>query len=731
MDIPALTSRIEAVTVFSCGAAVTRRAELAPAGGAWPAQVRLTGLPLSLDDGSVKVRVEGSDGTAPSAVGLRVALEAPDVPAPEPPDEEALRGARREVLRLRARVGDCDRLATRLNEMALPERPEGKEGEPPPASPHAARLGLLEFQQERLAALAEQKRDLDRQRHKAEERMADLLDRKRRASTAREARENELRKTVVVALRPPAAVAAAAPARLVLEYQVPGARWAPSYVLRFEKDWSRVALAMRASVAQRTGEDWRGVRLTLSTADLQAWTELPEMKAIRIGRAQPPPRSGWRPAPVGAEALYMDFDREAVPVTEAPEEPEPAAEEEQAEGAPERQEAQAKDKADRRRGAPQPSQRPVPPPAPMPKKAMAPPRAQMLPPAPCAPAPASAPMGAAMSLSRAARSDDAMMDRECAKSAPMEAEECYNGAGAGGAPPEPEPLGPGGWLDYGRLRMPGPAEGGRGRLARADEASVYLELLARLQVKVRFDVVATVRSARDSAEDLGDLPPEHNYPSVSGGFDYAFPAEPPAEIPSDGQFHSIPLLGRDATAKMWYVTVPREAPDAFRFAEVVNPLDAPLLEGPADVYAGGEFLMTVPLSETAPRGLLKLGLGVEQAVKVARNTTFTEETAGLMGGTLNLRHEIRIEVRSLLAATVQVEVRERVPSTHEKEENIKVAVTGVTPPWEAYDPEGEGLKGGHRWLVPVKPGETAQLRAAYTVTIPAKMELADGNRRER
>jgi hypothetical protein len=731
MDIPALDSRIESVTVYASGAAVTRVAELAPAGGAWPAQVRLVNLPLALEDGSVKVRVEGAGDAVPAAVGVRVALEVPDVAKPEPADAEALREARREVLLLRARLGDCTRLAERLSQLAMPDRPEGKEGEPPPPSPHAARLGLLEFQQERLAALGEEKRDLEVRRRGAEERLADLLDRKRRAGTAREAREHELRKTAVVSLRVPVG-GGAVPARLVLEYHVPGARWAPSYVLRFEKDWSRVGLALRAMVAQRTGEDWRGVRLTLSTADRQAWTELPEMTSIRIGRWQPPPRSGWRPPPVGAEDLYDDFDR-----ADIPERPEPAMPEEEPEPAPEAEAAtERRPKGDvgaaagaTPRQAPRPSARP-----PMAKKAMAPPPPPPAPPAAAAPMPCSAPApmrAAKLERARAAsvRDEEMVAAEECAAS--------FDAFGAddrsAGAPPqEPEPAGgPGEWLEYGRLRMPGPAESGRGRLARAEAASLYLELLAQIQVKVRFDVVSVVESARDAAEDLGDLPPAHDYPGSVGGFDYAYPAEPAAEIPSDGQFHAIPLLSREGPAGLYYVTVPREAPDVFRFTELVNPLDAPLLAGPADVYAGGDFLMTVPVRLTAPRGRLTLGLGVEEALKVARNTTFAEEASGLLGGTLNLRHEIRIELRNLLKAPAQVEVRERIPVTAEGEKDVKVAVTAVAPPWEPYEPEGEGLKGGHRWLVPVKAGETAALKAAYTVTLPGKMEIVGGNRRER
>ena len=49
----------------------------------------------------------------------------------------------------------------------------------------------------------------------------------------------------------------------------------------------------------------------LSTAEPLAWTELPELSSLRIGKIQPtPPRRGIRPAPVGARALFADYDRD-------------------------------------------------------------------------------------------------------------------------------------------------------------------------------------------------------------------------------------------------------------------------------------------------------------------------------------------------------------------------------------------------------------------------------------
>src|SRR5262249_5523475 len=141
----------------------------------------------------------------------------------------------------------------------------------------------------------------------ADRKLAQLKDRAARATTARNAKEHELHKTVIVTLD---GAAASAGAKLVLEYHVPGPRWAPGYALYLGRGASSAELLVRAAVAHRTGEDWKEARLVRSTADPEKWTELPELKSIRIGRAQPRKRPrGWREPPVGAYELYADYDR--------------------------------------------------------------------------------------------------------------------------------------------------------------------------------------------------------------------------------------------------------------------------------------------------------------------------------------------------------------------------------------------------------------------------------------
>ena len=89
-----VASRIAAVTVYQDGALVTRESLIVKSDGGFPGTVRLANLPLSLDDSSIRARVEssGSDDSVPEATDLRVLLDVPESEDDLPPDvDEELR----------------------------------------------------------------------------------------------------------------------------------------------------------------------------------------------------------------------------------------------------------------------------------------------------------------------------------------------------------------------------------------------------------------------------------------------------------------------------------------------------------------------------------------------------------------------------------------------------------------------------------------------------------------
>ncbi len=286
-------------------------------------------------------------------------------------------------------------------------------------------------------------------------------------------------------------------------------------------------------------------------------------------------------------------------------------------------------------------------------------------------------------------------------------------------------------LAYGRLRMRGPGSTSRGELIAASQASVWLEALG-----LRVDVVAAVHVAfQRTLIDATALPPGHELAHTDDAYDYVYACGLPCDVGSDGAFHTVPVADWDADMKVRHVAVPREAQQVYRLLEIKSPLDAALLEGPLDVYEakekGGEvtYRTTTRMPPTPPRGPVEIGLGVEPAIKISRTATFREESAGLLGGSLALGHDVAVEVRNLLPGAVTVEVRERVPVIRKDDSEVKVEVGPVDPPWDAWDQE-QSLRGGHVWTCTVESGNKRLLSARYTIKIASKHELVGGNRRE-
>jgi uncharacterized protein (TIGR02231 family) len=275
----------------------------------------------------------------------------------------------------------------------------------------------------------------------------------------------------------------------------------------------------------------------------------------------------------------------------------------------------------------------------------------------------------------------------------------------------------------------------RNRLQPVDSQRFYMETLARFSVTVSFDVMAVVAQAENRAQAVAHAPLPGgavDARSIGGFFDFSYAADATVDVPSDGVFHSVALGSRTGGASVLYVAVPREDTNVYRQAQVTNPLAAPMLAGPAEVYVGGEYVLSTTLPAVAPRGDFKLGLGVEQAIRCARNTKYHEARSGTkIVATTELWHELFIDLANNLDREIVCEVRERIPQPAEEAE-VVVEEGTITPAWEPYTQEErtKALDGGRRWRITVPANSTAKLSAQYVVKLYANNELNGGNRRE-
>ncbi|MBD2129360.1 mucoidy inhibitor MuiA family protein [Microcoleus sp. FACHB-1] len=751
-----VTSRIDKVKVYAAGATVTRVADLQLGAGEIPEHVEMAGLPLALDDSSVRVRVEAElDVSTAIATDVRIGLAVPPRQAVQnSPTDEEVREAKAEVQRMEDAIALIENEIAILYQLDVPERPDGEKGKAPPPSPLSARLALTNFKDEQVRARIQEKRETEEKLRQAREHLNDLLQKQARASSAREVRPHELRKTAVVRLSYQDEVSTLAGQRLIVEYFVPGARWTPTYICRLDSAGNQATLAVRALICQRTGEDWSGVSLELSTAQPLAWCELPELPSLRLGRAQPRlKKSGWRLPPVGAEILFEDFDRQKqvafsalsqhsvltdIPSLTVPPLPDLAIEVLEHQGidatpVPQKMSHSPLDTEELfnrsqellKASLSQPRRRQ---------------RVELTSDEPSAPrdefditliSPGmidafddvrsfeSMPSAAPASPKAAFRAEKSVVFHESRQAQVSEEEDSVTNL-----------------LAYSLMRMGAADEPTqRGKLSIEQRQEVYLEILKRRNVVVTFDVITVVQQAVSNAQNCSfvHLPPGGiNVRTVAGSFDYAYNADGRVDVPSDGEFHSVALTSNSTDVDLRYVVVPREDTNVFRIAQLKNPLQAPLLAGPADVYVDGEYILSTNITTVPPKGQMELGLGVEQAIKVARNTSYQEVRSGETLVAFNeLRHNIQIDIANRLPREARIEVRERIPIP-DADAKVDVQIDRVSPEWEKYEQQERGtpIRGGYRWRVQVPGGEQTKLALQYTIKTFVDSELIGGNRRE-
>ena len=249
-----VSSTISAVTVYIDRAVVTRSAAVELPGGI--TELVFANLPQALNERSLQVSGKGT------AQALILDVSAKQTYVDFTPNarvkelEDQIKGFQKQGRGLDDRNGVLQAQSTMLDRM------EAALFAPP--TKDVPRPDLAQFTNS-LTFLSEQKTKIIAERAALDEQREDL----QQKMTTVQNQLNELRgaggrgyKTVTVR------VSAAQPGNLEvgLSYTVPGASWSPSYDARVLSSEHAVALGYFGIVHQNTGEEWKDVALTLSTA---------------------------------------------------------------------------------------------------------------------------------------------------------------------------------------------------------------------------------------------------------------------------------------------------------------------------------------------------------------------------------------------------------------------------------------------------------------------------------
>ena len=272
----AAQSRIEQVTVYPGLAAVERSARVA----AGARELVLNCLSPSFDMASL--RVEGSEGLR---IGPVSATNRPRAEVPEcstSPLDARIRALEDRLAALDAEKGGHEFALGYLRALGTPA--EGASAATRSGAPAALPGVMAGIQRAGQQTLAEQSR-IAREREPIERELAPLRAERERAMQP----SGEVRQVRI-------ALAAPREGSVRLRYQVAGPTWAPSYRATLDAEAGTVELERLAQVSQRTGEDWTGVALRLSTGSPRGATSGPQPRRWELSLRPPPAAVAAAPA---------------------------------------------------------------------------------------------------------------------------------------------------------------------------------------------------------------------------------------------------------------------------------------------------------------------------------------------------------------------------------------------------------------------------------------------------
>lgn len=295
----ALAQAISRVTLYPGSATIERAAKVQPGVG----RIQMSGLPANFDPRTLRVETDG--GIHVGEVAVQDVSRTEAVGKREAELEERIQKLRDEKAALDVDVKTAELVRDYLKSLSARSPDNAKA---PPIDARAIPAVLDAIRRGGADSYATiQKMDI--RKRELDKRIAVLASELARVRNG--AREE---RTLTISYT------AQKPGELRAAYQVTNAGWKPQYRAALDSTTSRVELERQAAVVQRTGEDWRGVKLRLSTGQPRAATivEPGTWQLVIRPPVQPAPMADVRQYESAAKARAERAGALAAQAVEAP-----------------------------------------------------------------------------------------------------------------------------------------------------------------------------------------------------------------------------------------------------------------------------------------------------------------------------------------------------------------------------------------------------------------------------
>jgi len=181
-------------------------------------------------------------------------------------------------------------------------------------------------------------------------------------------------------------------------------------------------------------------------------------------------------------------------------------------------------------------------------------------------------------------------------------------------------------------------------------------------------------------------------------------------IPSDGENQRVPIKDEKVKTRFVHHAVPKLSNDVFLVAEIAPWGYLNLLDGTANLYYQGTFVGATEVRTKVTGDTLRLAMGRDRSVVVERKLALDQESRKTIGNSVRQEVKWDIIVRNNKDYAIELQLDEQLPISRHK----SVEVSHETLP-KAIVEEDNGLV---RWQLTLPGGEKATLNLNYQVRYP-------------
>ena len=143
-------------------------------------------------------------------------------------------------------------------------------------------------------------------------------------------------------------------------------------------------------------------------------------------------------------------------------------------------------------------------------------------------------------------------------------------------------------------------------------------------------------------------------------------------IPSDGQYHTVPLQNKKLGSEFTYYAAPKLDNKAYLMASITDWQNLDLLQGQANIYFNGRYTGQTTIYPYTAKDSLELTLGRANGIILDRKRLEGEEKPQLVGSWVTQTEKYQITIRNNNTASVKLKIEDIIPHSTDKNIEIKL-----------------------------------------------------------